>query len=167
MKTLISYPESKFDLTQNTHPPSGGWSMWRLMAVSPKDTILFTLYGTGTGTGTREWWVSVLCYVLYTLHRNRDRDRETLFSIVPIPLLVPVPVLVSCSVYEPLQCISSLLWYKLTRRCSHLRLYTYIIYLLHHWLMLYRSTLSLYIVNLQWNRTSDKFLTIFIFGIHL
>ena len=29
---------------------------------------------------------------MYTLHRNRDRHREPLFSIVPISFLVPVPV---------------------------------------------------------------------------
>ena len=47
----------------------------------------FTLHGTGTGTGER--LVSILRYVLYTLHR----DREPLFSIVPAPFFpVPVPV---------------------------------------------------------------------------
>ena len=48
----------------------------------------FTLHGTGTGTGTGKRWISVLRYVLYTLHRDRDRDMEPLFSIV---LLVPCP----------------------------------------------------------------------------
>ena len=33
----------------------------------------------------------------------------------------------------------------------------------HHWLMLY--TLVQYIVNVQWSTTSDRFLTIFTFGI--
>ena len=59
---------------------------------------LFTLHGTGTGN--RKQWVSVLPYVLYTLHRNRDR--VSLFSIVPIPVPVSVPFPVPCTVYEPL-----------------------------------------------------------------
>ena len=42
----------------------------------------------------QELWVSTLCYVLYTLHR----DRELVLSSVP----VPVRVLLSCSVCEPL-----------------------------------------------------------------
>ena len=52
-------------------------------------------------------WVSILRYVLYTLHRDRDEDREPLFFIVPIPVPVPVqvpvpvPVPVPCSVYGP------------------------------------------------------------------
>ena len=33
----------------------------------------------------------------------------------------------------------------------------------HHWLMLY--TLGVYIVNVQWSRSNDSFLTIFIFGL--
>ena len=37
-----------------------------------------------------------LCYVLYTL----QKDREHLFSIVLILVPVPVPVPVQCSVYE-------------------------------------------------------------------
>ena len=48
---LIFFPQSKTDLTQNTPPPpprSGGWSMWRLMAVSPKDTISFDHVTRGT-----------------------------------------------------------------------------------------------------------------------
>ena len=58
----------------------------------------FTLHGIGTGT--RRWWVSILRYVLYTLHRDRDRHTESLFSIVSMPFPIPVPV--PCSVYEPL-----------------------------------------------------------------
>ena len=38
----------------------------------------FTLHGTGTGIGTDKQWVSLLCYVMYTLHSDRDRDREPL-----------------------------------------------------------------------------------------
>ena len=45
-----------------------------------------------------EWWVSILCHVLYTLHR--DRDRKPLFLILPVPFSVPVSV--PCSVNEPL-----------------------------------------------------------------
>ena len=52
------------------------------------------IYGTGTGTG--KWWVSILCYVLDTLHKYRVRYMESLLSIVPIPFPVPVP----CSVSE-------------------------------------------------------------------
>ena len=47
---------------------------------------LFILQGTGNRTGNGKQWVSILCYVLYTLHS--DRDREPLFLIVSIP--VPV-----------------------------------------------------------------------------
>ena len=36
--------------------------------------------------------VSILRYVLYTLHRDRDGHRESLFSIVPIQFLCPGPV---------------------------------------------------------------------------
>ena len=71
-KTLIFFPESKSDLTQNPPPPlkfrqilalwvftfqnnpppppppvCGSWSMWRLIAVSPKDTISFNLARLG------------------------------------------------------------------------------------------------------------------------
>ena len=58
-----------------------------MIAKSPVFPIYgsFTLHGAGTGTGKR--WVSVLRYVLYTLHRDRDRYKETLLSIVPIPFL--------------------------------------------------------------------------------
>ena len=53
----------------------------------------------GTGAGIRKWWFSILRYVLYTLHI--DRDRESLFFIVPIAFPAPVPVTVPCSVYKP------------------------------------------------------------------
>ena len=62
-------------------------------------TDSFKLHGTGTGTG--RWWISILSYVLYTLHR--ERDRESLFSIVPIPFPAPVPVPMPCSLYKPLE----------------------------------------------------------------
>ena len=43
LKTLIFFPESKTDLTQNTPTPTppGTWSrsIWRIMTVSPEDTI--------------------------------------------------------------------------------------------------------------------------------
>ena len=60
----------------------------------------FTLHGTGTGTG--KWWVSILHYVQYTLHRDRDRYRKSLFSIVSIPFPVPVPVpsRAVCTLYD-------------------------------------------------------------------
>ena len=38
----------------------------------------------------------------YTLHRDRDRYKEPLFSTVPFPVPVPVPVRVTCSVNETL-----------------------------------------------------------------
>ena len=34
----------------------------------------FTRHRTRTGTGTGKRWVSILRYVLYTLHRDRDRE---------------------------------------------------------------------------------------------
>ena len=43
----------------------------------------------------QEGRVSILTYVLYTPHRDRDRDTEALFPIVQ------APVRVLCSVYEP------------------------------------------------------------------
>ena len=60
----------------------------------------YRLHGTGAGTGNGKRWVLILCYVLYTL--PRDRHKEPLFSIVviPVPVLVLVPV--PCSVYESL-----------------------------------------------------------------
>ena len=54
--------------------------------------------GQGPDSGTMVF--HILYYVLYTLHG--DRDREPLFSIVPIPVPVLVPVPVPCSMYEPL-----------------------------------------------------------------
>ena len=57
------------------------------------------------------WNAFLLHYVLYTLHSDRDRDGEPLFSIVPIPVPVPVP----CSVYEPLH---SFFFYNLLQTCS-------------------------------------------------
>ena len=62
---------------------------------------LFTLHGRGNRAGNGKRWVSVLYYVLYTLHSDSDRDREPLFSIVPIPVPVLVPFPVPCSMYEP------------------------------------------------------------------
>ena len=69
---------------------------WEL-PISRNTYSSYTLHTIGAGTGTRTRWVSILPYVLYTLHR--DRYMEPLFSIVPIPIPVPVPV--PCSVYEP------------------------------------------------------------------
>ena len=73
----------------------------------------FILHGTGTETETVKQWVSVLCYVLYTLHRDRDRYMEPLSSIVPIPFpcsvtkpSVPVPVPGTASVIKPLMSIT-------------------------------------------------------------
>ena len=62
----------------------------------------------GTGPGTMGFY-TMLCNVHTT--QWWDRDREPLFSIVPIPF--SVPVLVPCSVYEPLL-RQVLLTYKLT-----------------------------------------------------
>ena len=56
---------------------------------------LFTLLRTGNRTGNGKRWVSVLPYVLYTLHR----DSKSLFSIVSIPVPVPFPFPVPCSVW--------------------------------------------------------------------
>ena len=55
----------------------------------------FTPNGTGTGTGTGKQWVSILRYLLYTLHRdrNRDIDRTIVFYCThPGPYPVPGPV---------------------------------------------------------------------------
>ena len=41
----------------------------------------FTLQGAETGT--RKWWVSILCYVLYTLDMDRDRGKEQLLIFCP------------------------------------------------------------------------------------
>ena len=41
-----------------------------------------------TGYQDQERWVSTLCHVLYTLHRGRDR--EPLFSIVPVAVSAPI-----------------------------------------------------------------------------
>ena len=73
---------------------------WRYRSVWPRLNGSFTLHWTGTGIGTRKQWVSILCIVLYTLHR--DRDREPLFSIVsvPVPVPVPVPVRAVCMSYK-------------------------------------------------------------------
>ena len=62
----------------------------------------YILHGTETETGTGKQYVSKLRYVLYTLHRGRDRYVDPLFYIVPIPFPVPVPVSVPRSVSEPL-----------------------------------------------------------------
>ena len=102
-------PESCFSWNTQ-HPPSnrsnGGWRRGDHDLRWPHKMLLMAhAHCTGQGQGL-DWerWVSVLCYVLYPLHRYRDRDREPLFSIVRIPVPVPVPVLIPipCSVYEPL-----------------------------------------------------------------
>ena len=54
----------------------------------------FTLHGTGTG----KWWVSILCYVLYTLHSDRTGTGNYCFLLYPSRSRVQVP----CSVYNPL-----------------------------------------------------------------
>ena len=36
----------------------------------------------GTGTGTGKWWVPVLCFILFTLHRDWDRNREMMGSCI-------------------------------------------------------------------------------------
>ena len=48
------------------------------------------MHGTGTVTGTRKWWLSILCFVLYTPHRtgnhcfllcpSRSRSRSACMS---------------------------------------------------------------------------------------
>ena len=44
---------------------------------------LFTLHGTGNGTGNEKRWVSILHYVLYTLHRDRVRTANHCFLLCP------------------------------------------------------------------------------------
>ena len=63
-----------------------------------------TLHATGTGTGGLALGTMDFCITLCTYILHRDRDREPLFSAlpVPVPIPVPVPVQVPCSVYEPL-----------------------------------------------------------------
>ena len=43
---------------------------------------IYCSHYTGTGTGTGKWWVPVLCYILFTLHRDQDRDREMMGSCI-------------------------------------------------------------------------------------
>ena len=59
--------------------------------------------GQVKGPGNDGSDLSILPFVLYILHRDRDRDRgrELLFSIVPILVSVPVLDPVPCSVYVP------------------------------------------------------------------
>ena len=52
-----------------------------------------TLHGIGTGTETGKRWVSILRYVLYTLHGDKDRDRE--------PLLPSATVIAERLFYTP------------------------------------------------------------------
>ena len=58
----------------------------------------------------RERWVYILCYVLYILHRDRDREWGLMACIPISPFPVPFPV--PCSVNEPLHVptISPFLW---------------------------------------------------------
>ena len=58
----------------------------------------------GQGQGPGNDGFPVLCCILFTL----DRDREPLFSIVPVPVPVPVPFPVPCSVNEPLVALRQL-----------------------------------------------------------
>ena len=67
--------------------------------------------GQGPDSGTMVF--HILYYVLYTLHG--DRDRDPLFSIVPIPVPVLVPVPVPCSMYEPL-CLTCVVCGKVAGR---------------------------------------------------
>ena len=62
---------------------------------------IYTLHGTGTGTGTRIQWVILNYAEVFTLLWDRDRDLKPLCPIVPIPFPVPVPVPVPGSVYIP------------------------------------------------------------------
>ena len=55
-----------------------------------------------------EWWTSILFYVLYTLHRDREWDRDQEWGpmgFIPIstfPFPVPLPLLVPCYVNKAL-----------------------------------------------------------------
>ena len=75
------------------------------------DTIngSFTPQGNGTLAGTGKRWVSILRYVPYTIHRNRDG--EPLFSIVLILVSVPVLLPVPCGMYEPQHCSGEINFY--------------------------------------------------------
>ena len=57
--------------------------------------------GQGPGLGPRMMGFYIRL-VLYTLHRDMDRDGEPLFSVVPVSVPVPFPVPVPYSVYKSL-----------------------------------------------------------------
>ena len=64
----------------------------------------YTLHGTGTGTGSGTGTgTGYDGFVYYAKYCTLLRDREPLFSILPVPVPVPVmlTVAVPCSVYEP------------------------------------------------------------------
>ena len=74
---------------------------------------MYCSHYTGTGTGTGKWWISVLHYVLYTLHRDRDRWVSILHYVLftlhrdrereqgPLGYIPIFPFLVPCSVNAP------------------------------------------------------------------
>ena len=58
-------------------------------------TVMAHSHCTGPGQGLENGGYFAM---YYTLHRDRDRYKESLFSIVPVPFPAPVPV--PCSVYK-------------------------------------------------------------------
>ena len=61
-----------------------------------KSNGLFILHGTGNGTGNGKRWVSILHYVLYTLHKDRDRGTIVFYCVHPGPSPCPVIGSVQC-----------------------------------------------------------------------
>ena len=60
------------------HPPSGGCSMWRLIAVSPKDTIYFNLVSNGDSSNPFLFWNPYLRLIwnLFLIHGHHTTLME-------------------------------------------------------------------------------------------
>ena len=100
----------------------GGKDVWQGVCVAGEACMAGGVCGRRDGHCSRQyasyWNAFLLHYVLYTLHSDRDRDREPLFSIVPIPVPVPVPFPVPCSVYEPLHSFFFATCFRLAPSCQ-------------------------------------------------